>query len=124
MLRTYAIPSGQLLRTWQGPFAVAEGGGVAANTVGLTWEPDGRTLVYSLPGAFATRVPLRTLDTTAPASAFAAGGRVVATFAAPYQCYSAMLAADGQTVLCGTPEGMLMNGPCANSGMAIYSTRR
>jgi hypothetical protein len=121
VLRTYAIPSGKPLRTWTGPFVVAEGGGLAANTVGLTWEPDGRTLVYSLPGAFATRQPLRTLDTGGPAGGFADGGHAVVTFRAPYACYSAVLAADGKTVLCGTPEGILWSSACDQSGPAIYS---
>jgi hypothetical protein len=121
VLSTYAIPSGKLLHTWTGPFVVAEGDGLAANTVGLTWEPDGHTLVYSLPGAFTTRQPLRTLDTTSPASSFAAGGRAIITFPAPYVCDSPVLAADGKTVLCGTAEGMLLQGACGKSGLAIYS---
>lgn len=121
VLSTYAIPSGRLLHTWTGPFVVAEEGGIAVNTVGLTWEPDGHTLVYSLPGAFATRQPVRTLDTTSPASNFAAGGRAIATFPAPYACYSPMLTADGQTVLCTTADGPLTSNACDKPRLMIYS---
>lgn len=121
VLRTYAIPSGKQLHTWTGPFVVAEGDGLAANTVGLTWEPDGRTLAYSLPGAPSTRQPLRTLDTAGPPGGFASGGRAVVTFRAPYACETPVLSADGKTVLCGTAEGILLRGACDNPGLAIYS---
>src|SRR5262249_44774919 len=117
----YAIPSGKLLRTWTGPFVVAENGGIAANTVGLAWKPDGRTLVYSLPGAFTTGTPLRALDTRGPASGFTDGGRAVITFRVADACYSPVLTADGQTVLCGTPEGILWTSACDPPGMTIYS---
>jgi hypothetical protein len=106
-LRTYAVPSGRLLRTWTHPWSGIGLPPGEDNWADLSWLADGHTLAfqYSLSEHKVTAKSagtFLTLDTVRPGGDLVADARILLTIPGSHTCDqgTAMLSPDGGTLLC------------------------
>jgi hypothetical protein len=93
-LTVFSVASGKALRTWRGD---------TLHTSDVSWEPDGRHIVFY---AWSPRSQIRMLDVTAHATDIFAASRALVAIPASDNCDSARLAPDGKTVTCATLWGV------------------
>ena len=112
-LRTYSVSSGALLGSWQTNADSWIPRTSGANTFGLSWSADNRTLAFRFDGYAANStthlVTVRTLEVTAAGHDLLADSRLVLqlplALAAPTAtepCAASLAAPGGKTVVCGT----------------------
>jgi hypothetical protein len=104
-LRAYSLVTGQALRTWTTPDTTKNWAITTPNpdnAADLTWLADGRTLAFRFP-ADTWPDDERTLSVTGKGTSLLAGSRpVLAVPGNDHGCTSVLLAANGQTTICGT----------------------
>jgi hypothetical protein len=127
-LQTYAVPTGQLLRSWTHPWS-----GIALppgedNWADLLWLADGRTLAFEYPLSMGTETTktsgtVLALDTAGPGTDLIASARTVLSIPDDFACEpgAGLLSPDGRTWFCagnGPPAG------CKTTGVTFsaYST--
>ena len=91
-LSIFSVKSGKALRTWSGDTLHASN---------VSWEPDGRRVVF-----YAWNSGIRTLDVTTHATDILAASRLLRAIPPSDTCASAHLAPDGKTVICVTEWGV------------------